>query len=275
MPVKKFKPYTPSRREMTISDFAEITKSTPEKSLLSKKSRTGGRNSNGRITSRHIGGGHKKAYRTIDFKRNKIDIPAKVASIEYDPNRTARIALLNYVDGEKRYIIAPLGLKVGDTLVTGENVELKLGNTLPLKNIPVGQMIHNIELKIGKGGQLVRTAGAYAVLMAKDGNYCHIKLPSGEVRLIHENCYATLGQIGNVDNMNINIGKAGKSRWLGKRPKVRGCAMNPVDHPHGGGEGKTSGGRQPVSPWGTPAKGYKTRKKSKPSNKFIVKRRTK
>ena len=273
MPVKKFKPYTPSRREMTISDFAEITKSTPEKSLLSKKSRTGGRNSNGRITSRHIGGGHKKAYRTIDFKRNKKDIPARVAAIEYDPNRTARIALLNYVDGEKRYIIAPLGLKVGDVLVAGENVELKLGNTLPLKNIPIGQMIHNIELKIGKGGQLVRTAGAYAVLMAKDGNYCHIKLPSGEVRLIHENCVATLGQIGNVDNMNINIGKAGKSRWLGKRPKVRGCAMNPVDHPHGGGEGKSSGGRQPVSPWGTPAKGYKTRKKSKPSNKFIVKRR--
>ena len=275
MPVKKFKPYTPSRREMTISDFAEITKSTPEKSLLSKKSRTGGRNSNGRITSRHIGGGHKQAYRTIDFKRNKKDIPARVASIEYDPNRTARIALLNYVDGEKRYIIAPLGLKVGDVLVSGENVELKLGNTLPLKNIPVGQMIHNIELKIGKGGQLVRTAGAYAVLMAKDGHYCHIKLPSGEVRLIHENCVATLGQIGNVDNMNINIGKAGKSRWLGKRPKVRGCAMNPVDHPHGGGEGKSSGGRQPVSPWGTPAKGFKTRKKSKPSNRFIVKRRMK
>ena len=275
MPVKKFNPYTPSRRYMTISDFSEITKSQPEKSLLVKKSRTGGRNSNGRITTRHIGGGHKQAYRIVDFKRNKHDVPAKVAAIEYDPNRTARIALLFYVDGEKRYILAPNGLQVGETIVAGENVEIKTGNCLPLKSIPVGQLVHNIELKIGKGAQIARSAGAYAVLMAKDGKYCHLKMPSGEVRLIHQECYATLGQIGNVDHMNETVGKAGKSRWLGKRPSVRGCVMNPVDHPHGGGEGKSSGGKHPVSPWGWKTKGLKTRKKTKPSSKFIVKRRKK
>lgn len=275
MPIKKFNPYTPSRRFMTISDFAEITKSTPEKSLLVKKPKTGGRNNNGRITTRHIGGGHKQAYRLIDFKRSKHDIPAKVAAVEYDPNRSARIVLLNYVDGEKRYILAPVGLKVGDTVVSGENAAIKVGNALPLKSIPVGQMIHNIELKIGKGGQLAKTAGSYAVLMAKDGRYCHVKMPSGEVRLIHENCYATLGQVGNLEHFNMNIGKAGKSRWLGKRPTVRGVAMNPIDHPHGGGEGKTSSGRHPVSPWGLPTKGYKTRNKKKITTRFIVKPRSK
>lgn len=275
MPIKKFNPYTPSRRFMTISDFAEITKSTPEKSLLVRKPKTGGRNNNGRITTRHIGGGHKKAYRLIDFKRSKHDIPAKVAAVEYDPNRSARIVLLNYVDGEKRYILAPVGLKVGDTVVSGENAAIKVGNALPLKSIPVGQMIHNIELKIGKGGQLAKTAGSYAVLMAKDGRYCHVKMPSGEVRLIHENCYATLGQVGNLEHFNMNIGKAGKNRWLGKRPTVRGVAMNPIDHPHGGGEGKTSSGRHPVSPWGLPTKGYKTRNKKKITTRFIVKPRSK
>lgn len=275
MPVKKFRPYTPSRRYMVLSDFQEITKAKPEKSLLEKQSKSGGRNNNGRITSRHIGGGHKRAYRIIDFKRNKIGIPAKVTAIEYDPNRSARIALLSYIDGEKRYILAPVGLKLDDRIISGKDAEIKIGNALPLKSIPIGQMVHNIELKIGKGGQMAKSAGSYAILMAKDGKYCHIKLPSGEVRLVHENCMATLGQVGNIDHMNTISGKAGRTRWLGKRPSVRGCAMNPVDHPHGGGEGKSSGGRQPVSPWGTPAKGYKTRKKSKPSNKFIVKRRKK
>jgi len=273
MPVRKFKPYTPSRRFMMISDFTEITKSTPERSLLETKKRTGGRNNVGRITTRHIGGGHKQALRVIDFKRDKFNIPAKIASIEYDPNRTARLALLFYADGEKRYILAPSGLKVGDSVVSGENVDIRPGNALPLKAIPAGQMVHNIELKIGKGGQLVRSAGNYAVLMAKDGNYCHLKMPSGEVRLVHQNCYATLGQVGNIDHFNQNHGKAGRKRWLGVRPTVRGAAMNPVDHPHGGGEGRTCGGRQPVSPWGTYAKGYKTRKKNKPSDKYIIKRR--
>lgn len=275
MSIKKFNPYTPSRRYMTISGREEITKETPEKSLLAKQTKTGGRNNNGRITTRHIGGGHKRAYRIIDFKRNKHGVPARVASIEYDPNRTANIALLHYVDGEKRYILAPVGLKVNDVIKSGEEVEIKVGNSLPLKSIPIGQMIHNIELKIGKGGQLAKSAGAYAVLMAKDGNYCHVKLPSGEVRLVHQNCYATLGQVGNIDHFNETVGKAGKSRWLGIRPTVRGCVMNPVDHPHGGGEGKTNSGSQPRSPWGTPAKGYKTRDPKKPSGKFIVNRRKK
>lgn len=273
MPIKKFNPYTPSRRYMTVQDFTGLTKKKPEKSLLVSSKKSGGRNNDGRITTRHIGGGHKRAYRIIDFKRNKHNIPARVAAIEYDPNRSANIALLNYVDGEKRYILAPNGLKVGDTLMSGSEIEIRVGNAMPLKYIPVGQMIHNIELKIGKGGQMVKSAGAYAVLMAKDGKYCHIKLPSGEVRLIHENCSATLGQIGNIDHFNVVIGKAGKSRWLGIRPTVRGSAMNPVDHPHGGGEGRTTGGRNPVSPWGTPAKGFRTRKKNKPSNKYILKRR--
>lgn len=273
MPLKKFKPITPSRRFMVISDFSEITKKSPEKSLLADLRKSGGRNSNGRITTRHIGGGHKRAYRIIDFKRDKKNVPAKVAGIEYDPNRSARIALLHYADGEKRYILAPVGIKVGQTVVAGEEVAIKTGNSLPLKAIPNGQMIHNVELKIGKGGQLVRSAGSYATLMAKDGNYCHIKLPSGEVRLVHQNCYATLGQVGNIDHFNTQGGKAGRSRWLGVRPTVRGSAMNPVDHPHGGGEGKTCGGKHPRSPWGTLAKGYKTRKKNKPSNKYIIKRR--
>lgn len=275
MPVKKFKPYTPSRRYMSISDFGEITKAKPERSLIQKKTKSGGRNNLGRITTRHIGGGHKKAYRIIDFKRNKHNIEAVVAAIEYDPNRSARLALLNYVDGEKRYILAPLGIKVGDRVITGENVEIRTGNALPLKSIPVGQMIHNIELKIGKGAQIVRSAGTYAVLMAKDGKYCHVKMPSGEVRLIHQECYATLGQVGNTDHFKQVSGKAGRSRWKGIRPTVRGAAMNPVDHPHGGGEGKTSGGRQPVSPWGVYAKGYKTRKINKASDKYIIKKRKK
>jgi len=275
MPVKKFKPYTPSRRYMVISDFSEVTKKKPERSLIQKKTKTGGRNNLGRITTRHIGGGHKQAFRIIDFKRNKLNIVARVAAIEYDPNRSARIALLNYVDGEKRYILAPAGLQVGDRIETGEKVEIKTGNALPLKSIPVGQMIHNLELKIGKGAQIVRSAGTYAVLMAKDGNYCHVKMPSGEVRLIHQNCYATLGQIGNIDHFKQVSGKAGRTRWKGVRPTVRGAAMNPVDHPHGGGEGKTSGGRQPVSPWGVYAKGYKTRKIRKASDKYIIKRRKK
>jgi len=277
MPIKKYNPYTPSRRYMTVSAFEEITTDKPEKSLLAPIKKTGGRNNNGRITTRHIGGGQKRAYRIIDFKRNKLDIPGKVASIEYDPNRSARIALINYVDGEKRYILAPIGLKVGDVVSAGEEVAIKAGNALPLKNIPIGQMVHNIEMKIGKGGQMVRSAGGYATVMAKDGNYCHIKLPSGEVRLIHGRCYATLGQLGNIDHFNETVGKAGKSRWLGVRPTVRGVVMNPVDHPHGGGEGKSKHsshtGSHPVSPWGTPAKGYKTRNKKKQSSKYIVTRR--
>ncbi|PID31131.1 MAG: 50S ribosomal protein L2 [Candidatus Cloacimonadota bacterium] len=275
MPIRKFKPYTPSRRHMAISDFSEITKTKPEKSLLAKRKRTGGRNNLGRITTRHIGGGHKRAYRIIDFKRDKHNIPATVAAIEYDPNRSARIALLHYADGEKRYILAPNNVKVGDQLMSGESVAIRPGNAMPLKSIPTGQMIHNIELKIKKGGQLVRSAGGFATLVSKDKKYCQVKLPSGEVRLIHEECFATLGQVGNIDNMNLVLGKAGKSRWLGVRPTVRGSAMNPVDHPHGGGEGRTCGGGHPTSPWGTLAKGYRTRKKNKPSNKFIVKDRRK
>jgi len=273
MPLKKFNPYTPSRRYMAISDFSEITTDRPEKSLVTKKTKTGGRNNNGRITTRHIGGGHKQAYRIIDFKRDKLNIPAKVATVEYDPNRTARIALLHYVDGEKRYILAPNGVKVGEVLMSGEEVEIKPGNSMPIKSIPIGQMIHNIELKIGKGGQMAKSAGSYAILMAKDGEYCHIKLPSGEVRLVHKNCYATIGQLGNIDHFNEVTGKAGRSRWLGIRPTVRGSCMNPVDHPHGGGEGKSKSGGHPVTPWAKPTKGYKTRKKNKQSNKYIVTKR--
>ncbi len=273
MPVKTFKPTTPSRRQMSVSSFAEITRSTPEKSLLAPMRRSGGRNNLGRITSRWIGGGHKKRYRIIDFKRNKDGIPAKVVSIEYDPNRTARIALLQYADGEKRYIIAPVAIKVGALITSGEGSEIKPGNCLKLRHIPVGSIIHNIEMKPGKGAQMVRTAGNSAQLLAREGDYATIRLQSGEVRLIHRECKATLGQISNVEHENINIGKAGRSRWLGKRPEVRGVAMNPVDHPHGGGEGKTSGGRHPCSPWGWLTKGYRTRKKKNPSNKYIVKRR--
>jgi len=274
MGIKKFKPYTPSRRFMTASDFSEITKKEPEKSLTVGFVRGTGRNNQGRITSRHKGGGHKRRYRIIDFKRNKIGIPAKVASVEYDPNRSARIALLVYADGEKRYIIWPDGLKVGDIVVSGPDVEIKVGNSLPLRNIPVGTIVHNVELKPKKGGQLARSAGSFAQLMGKVGDYAQLRLPSGELRLVHLDCMATVGQVGNITHENIVIGKAGRSRWLGIRPTVRGTAMNPVDHPHGGGEGRTFG-KHPVTPWGKPTKGYKTRAKRKYSDRFITKRRTK
>ncbi len=273
MGIKTYKPTSPGIRFMTTLTFEEITKTEPEKSLLVPLKKTGGRNFMGRITVRHRGGGHKRLYRIIDFKRDKDGIPAKVAAIEYDPNRSANIALLHYLDGEKRYILAPEGLKVGDTVISGSGVEIKVGNALPLKDIPLGTYVHNVELKPGAGGQLARSAGAYAQVMAKEGRYVHLRLPSGEVRMVFEECKATIGQVGNLDHENISIGKAGRSRWLGRRPKVRGVAMNPVDHPHGGGEGKTSGGRHPVTPWGMPTKGYKTRRKKKPSDKFIIKRR--
>lgn len=272
MPVKSFKPITPSLRFKTVSTFEEITRDKPEKSLIVALKKSGGRNNLGRITIRHRGGGHKRAYRLIDFKRNKRDIPAKVASIEYDPNRSARIALLHYADGEKRYILAPIGMKVNDRVISSESPAIKVGNALPLKNIPLGSFVHNIELKIGKGGQLARSAGTYAQLVAKEKKYAQLKLPSGEIRLVHLECRATLGQVGNVDHENITLGKAGKSRWLGRRPKVRGVAMNPVDHPMGGGEGKSSGGRHPCSPWGVNSKGKKTRPK-KSSDSLIIKRR--
>lgn len=272
MGIKAYKPTSAGRRFQTVSDFAEITREKPEKSLLLPLTKSGGRNFYGRITSRYIGGGHKRRYRIIDFKRDKIEIPARVASLEYDPNRSARIALLHYVDGEKRYILAPLELKVGEILMSGGQADIKAGNALPLKNIPLGTLIHNVELKPGKGAQLIRSAGSAGQLMAKEGKYAHIKLPSGEVRLVNVNCYATLGQVGNLDSENISLGKAGRSRWRGRNPRVRGVAMNPVDHPLGGGEGKSSGGRHPVTPWGVPTKGYKTRR-NKATDKFIVKRR--
>lgn len=272
MAIKKYKPTSPGRRFVSVSSFAEITKTKPEKSLLEPLKKTGGRNAQGRITVRHRGGGHKRMYRRIDFKRDKFGIPAKVAAIEYDPNRTARIALLHYVDGEKRYIIAPDGLQVGDTVVSGPEADIKVGNALPLANIPTGTVIHNLELVRGAGGQLVKSAGAGAQLMAKEGKYAHVRLPSGEVRLIRLECMATIGQVGNINHENITIGKAGRKRWLGFRPSVRGVAMNPVDHPHGGGEGRSSIGRDPVTPWGKPALGHRTRKK-KPSDRLIIKRR--
>jgi len=274
MAVKKVKPTSPGRRFQTYSTSEEITRSTPEKSLLKVAKNHGGRNSYGRITSRHRGGGHKQHYRIIDFKRDKTGIPAKVASIEYDPNRSSRIALLHYVDGEKRYILAPQNLSVGDTVMSGPAADIKPGNSLPLMNIPLGTQIHNIELKIGKGGQIVRSAGTFAQLMAKEDRYALVKLPSGEVRMVLLTCQATIGQIGNVIHENVSLGKAGRHRWLGWRPKVRGVAMNPVDHPMGGGEGRSSGGRHPCSPWGTPSKGFKTRKNKK-TTKFIVKKRVK
>jgi large subunit ribosomal protein L2 len=274
MGIKSFKPTTPGRRWMTISDFAEITKSVPEKSLLRPLRKQGGRNNQGLITCRHQGGGHKQQYRIIDFKRNKAGIPARVASIEYDPNRTARIALLHYADGEKRYIIAPLNLKVGDIIKTTDQLEIQPGNCLPIGLMPLGTQIHNIEVKPGKGGQLVRSAGSLAEILAKEGEVAHIRLPSGEVRLFRQDCRATIGQVSNIDNINISIGKAGRSRWMGIRPSVRGVAMNPVDHPMGGGEGKASGGRPSCSPWGKYTKGLKTRK-HKLSDKLIVKRRGK
>jgi large subunit ribosomal protein L2 len=274
MAIRKVKPTSPGRRFQAYSSFEEITTTQPEKSLLKVIKKTGGRNARGRITCRHRGGGHKRHYRVIDFKRDKIAIPAKVASIEYDPNRSTRIALLHYVDGEKRYILAPLNLKVNDIVESGPDADIKPGNALPLSNIPLGTQIHNIELRAGKGGQIVRSAGTYAQLMAKEDRYALIRLPSGEVRMVLLNCRATVGQLGNVAHEKIELGKAGRKRWLGRRPKVRGVAMNPVDHPMGGGEGRSSGGRHPCSPWGVPTKGYKTRK-NKSSDRLIVKRRSK
>jgi len=271
MAIKHYKPTTPTLRYRTGYKFEEITTDKPEKSLLKPKTRSGGRNNRGRITCRHRGGGHRKHYRIIDFKRDKIGIPAKVATIEYDPNRTARIALLHYVDGEKRYIIAPEGLKVGAKVMSGPEAEVAIGNAIPLDRIPLGSVVHNIELKKGRGGQIARSAGAFAQVVAKDGDYVHVKMPSNDVHLIRKECLATIGQVGNADHSLIKIGKAGRKRWLGIRPTVRGVAMNPVDHPMGGGEGKTSGGGHPVSPWGKPAKGGKTRKTRKYSDKYIVK----
>ncbi|OEU69834.1 MAG: 50S ribosomal protein L2 [Desulfovibrio sp. S3730MH75] len=273
MATRKLKPTSPGRRFQTISTFEEITTTTPEKALTKGLTKKAGRNNNGRVTSRHRGGGTKRLYRIIDFKRNKVEVPATVASIEYDPNRSARIALLHYADGEKRYILAPVGLNQGDKILAGEKADIKPGNALLLKNVPVGTIVHNIELHPGKGGQFCRAAGTYAQLVAKEGKYALIRMPSGEVRKVLATCCATVGQVGNIQHEKINIGKAGRNRWLGRRPKVRGVAMNPVDHPLGGGEGKSSGGRHPCSPWGMPAKGYKTRNKKKPSSKLIVKRR--
>ncbi len=275
MAVRKLNPTSAGVRFQTISDFAEVTKTTPEKSLLVSISRKGGRNNNGRITAKRRGGGHRKLYRVIDFKRNKDGIPAKVTGIEYDPNRSANIALLSYADGEKRYIIAPKELKDGDKVMSGPDAEVRPGNCLPLEKIPEGTLIHNIELRPGKGGQIARSAGASVQLMAKEGRYANIKLGSGEVRLVEVKCRATVGTVGNTDHEKVSIGKAGRSRWLGKRPRVRAVAMNPVDHPMGGGEGRSSGGRHPCSPWGTPAKGYKTRKVKKLSSKYILSRKKK
>ncbi|MBD5086977.1 MAG: 50S ribosomal protein L2 [Clostridiales bacterium] len=272
MAIKRYKPTSPARRFMTVSAFTEITTTVPEKSLLQSLSKSGGRNATGRITVRHIGGGNRRKYRIIDFKRNKDNVPAKVASIEYDPNRSANIALLVYADGEKRYIIAPLGLQKGDTVMSGENADIKTGNTLPLEKIPVGTVIHNIEMHPGKGGQIARSAGNSAQLMAKEGKYATLRLPSGEMRYLPIKCRATIGQVGNLEHEIVSIGKAGRKRHMGVRPTVRGVVMNPCDHPHGGGEGKSPIGMpSPVTPWGKPALGYKTRKKNK-SNKFIIKR---
>jgi len=273
MTIKKFKPTSPGIRFKTGLAFEEITTREPLKSLSKGITKNGGRNNMGRITVRHRGGGHKRRFRIIDFKRNKQDVPGTVKSIEYDPNRSARLALIHYADGDKGYILWPNGLQVGETVVAGEKADIKPGNCLPLKNLPLGTMIHNLELKIGKGGQMIRSAGAYGQLMAKEKGYVQVKLPSGEVRMVLDRCRATIGQVGNLDHENISLGKAGRTRHVGRRPEVRGVVMNPVDHPHGGGEGKTSGGRHPVTPWGVPTKGYKTRKRSKPSDKFIVKRR--
>ncbi|HEX6287933.1 MAG TPA: 50S ribosomal protein L2 [Herpetosiphonaceae bacterium] len=272
MGIKRYKPTSAGRRGMSVSTFEEITKFEPEKSLLEPKKRTGGRNNQGRITARHRGGGAYHHYRIIDFKRNKPGVPATVVGIEYDPNRSARIALLEYSDGEKRYILAPLGLNVGDTVMSGPTAEVRVGNALPLRNIPVGSQIHNIELQIGKGGQIVRSAGTVAQLMAKEGNYATLRLPSGEMRMVHLNCMATLGQVGNLDHQNIVIGKAGRNRWRGIRPHVRGSAMNPIDHPHGGGEGRAPRGMPPKTKWGKPAYGVKTRN-NKQTDKYIVRRR--
>lgn len=274
MAIQKYKPTTNGRRHMSVNKHSEVTSETPERSLLEPLHKKGGRNNQGRMTSRHQGGGHKRQYRVIDFKRNKNDVPGKVAEIEYDPNRSANIALINYVDGEKRYILAPKGLKIGQEIMAGSGADIKLGNALDLRDIPVGTVIHNIELKPGRGGQLVRSAGAEAQVLGKEGKYVLVRLRSGETRLILASCRATVGQVGNVEHELVNIGKAGRSRWLNKRPHVRGSAMNPSDHPHGGGEGRAPIGRvAPVSPWGQPAVGYKTRKRNKDSNKYIVRGR--
>jgi large subunit ribosomal protein L2 len=276
MGIRYYKPTSPGRRNASVSDFSELTDKNkkPEKSLTEPLKKHGGRNNQGFITSRHRGGGHKRMYRIIDFKRNKFDIPAKVSTVEYDPNRSSRIALLTYADGEKRYILHPVGIKVGDTIVSGQNVDILPGNALPLKNIPTGTLLHNVELRPGKGGQIARSAGSSVQLVAKEGQYASVKMPSGEIRKINMECFATIGQVGNIDHENVSIGKAGRSRWKGQRPHVRGVAMNPVDHPLGGGEGKTSGGRHPVTPWGMPTKGYKTRN-SKNTDRYIVQRRQK
>jgi large subunit ribosomal protein L2 len=274
MPFRKLKPTSPGTRFQTVPTFEEITTDQPHKALMEPIRSTGGRNNQGHLTSWWRGGGHKRMYRIVDFKRDKLDIPAKVSTIEYDPNRSSRIALLTYADGEKRYILHPLGLKVGDTIVSGPNVDILTGNALPLKNIPLGTLLHNVELRPGKGGQIARSAGSSVQLVAKEGDYASVKMPSSEIRKVNVECYATIGQVGNIDHENVSIGKAGRTRWKGIRPHVRGVAMNPVDHPLGGGEGKTSGGRHPVTPWGMPTKGYKTRN-NKTTDQFIVQRRQK
>jgi large subunit ribosomal protein L2 len=272
MSIRKFRPMTAGTRFRSVSGFDEITRDTPEKSLLEPRKRTGGRNNQGHVTSRHRGGGHKRKYRRIDFRRDKFGVPARVTEIEYDPNRSARIALLVYADGEKRYIIHPQGLEQGATVVSGPGADMRVGNAMPLKEIPLGTMVHNVELKIGKGGQMARSAGAYAQVVAKEGSYVTLRMRSTEMRMVHERCLATIGEVGNSEHGLLSAGKAGRNRWLGRRPKVRGVAMNPVDHPLGGGEGKTSGGRPPTSPWGKP-EGRKTRKRKKPSNRLIVRGR--
>jgi large subunit ribosomal protein L2 len=273
MALKQYKPTSPARRLMTVSDFAEITKAKPEKKLTRAMKKSGGRNAHGHITTRHVGGGHKRRYRIIDWRREKDGVPAKVAAIEYDPNRTARIALLHYADGEKRYILAPVGVNVGDTLLSGEAVDIRPGNALPIKSIPLGTVVHNVEAQPGSGGKMIRSAGSFGQLMAKEGGYAQIRMPSGEVRMVLQDCKATIGQLSNVENSTVRVGKAGKSRWLGIRPTVRGLAMNPVDHPHGGGEGKSGQGNpHPVSPWGQKTKGLKTRNNRR-TDKFIVSRR--
>jgi large subunit ribosomal protein L2 len=274
MGIKTYRPYTETRRFQTGLTFDELTRSKPYKALLEPKGRISGRNNHGEISVRHRGGGHKRHYRLIDFRRDKVGVPARVASVEYDPNRSAFISLLHYADGEKRYILYPMGLKIGDSVISGPDADIVVGNALPLRNIPAGTVIHNIEMHLGKGGQLVRSAGGAAQLLAKEGDYAQVRLPSGEVRRVHVDCMASIGQVGNLDHENISIGKAGRKRWMGIRPTVRGVAMNPVDHPLGGGEGKTSGGRHPVTPWGQPTRGYKTRN-NKQTDRFIVKRREK
>jgi large subunit ribosomal protein L2 len=275
MGTKRYAPNTPGLRFLVTADYAEITKDRPERSLVGIIKRTGGRNNNGRMTSRRMGGGHKRRYRMVDFKRNKLEVPGTVAAIEYDPNRTSRIALIHYADGEKAYIVAPVGLGVGDKVVASDSADIRPGNALRLTNIPLGTFVHNVELKVGRGGQICRSAGCYAQVMAKEGKYVLLRLPSGELRNVLGECRSTVGQVGNIEHENVQLGKAGRARWLGYRPYVRGTAMNPIDHPHGGGEGRTKGGRHPVTPWGKPTKGYKTRSKKNPTNRFIVKRREK